>query len=123
MIRIDEPQSVYVKQALDTGCDCLVIPQINSAKIAEAIVQAGKFLPIGSRSVGLGRAVNYGTRLTRGIKEENARTSLIVQIEHANAVSEVDKIAAIEGIDALFVGPYDLSGSFGIPGEIDNPKV
>lgn len=123
MIRIAEPQPVYVKQALDTGCDCLIIPQVNSAKIAETVVRAGKFPPAGGRSVGLGRAVGYGARLSRGIKEENERTSLVVQIEHADAVGEVDKIAAIEGVDALFIGPYDLSGSFGIPGEIDNPKV
>ena len=123
MIRVEEPQSVFVKRALDTGCAAIIVPQVNSPQIARAIVQAGKFPPAGSRSVGLGRALSYGVTLGQGVKQENERTALIVQIEHRDAVAEVDEIANIDGVDALFVGPYDLSGSFGVPGQLDDARV
>ena len=123
MVRIEDPQTVYAKRALDTGCDALIVPQVNSADIARAIVKAGKFPPAGERSVGLGRALGYGTTLAQGVKVENSRTSLIMQIEHTNAVEHVDEILKLEEVEAVFVGPYDLSGSFGIPGEIGNSRV
>src|SRR6185312_7029305 len=62
-IRIEEPSAVFVKRALDTGCDGVVVPQVNSADIAAAVVAAGKFPPVGGRSIGLGRALGYGNGL------------------------------------------------------------
>lgn len=123
MIRVEEPSAIWVKRALDTGCAAVIVPQVNSIAIAEAVVAAGKFPPVGERGVGLSRAVGYGATLAQGVVEENARTSIIVQIEHKDALKDLDAIASLDGVDALFIGPYDLSGSFGIPGQIDDPRV
>lgn len=122
-IRVEEPAGVYVKRALDTGCSGVIVPQVNSVAIAQAMVQAAKFAPLGARGVGLGRAVGYGASLSEGLKRENQRTALVVQIEHVDAVEVVSDIVALEGIDAVMIGPYDLSSSLGIPGEIGDSRV
>jgi 2-keto-3-deoxy-L-rhamnonate aldolase RhmA len=122
-IRVEDPAGVYVKRALDTGCSGVIVPQVNSVAIAKALVQAAKFAPLGARGVGLGRAVGYGASLSEGLKRENQRTSLVAQIEHIDAVEVVGEIVALEGIDGVLVGPYDLSSSLGIPGEIGDPRV
>jgi 2-keto-3-deoxy-L-rhamnonate aldolase RhmA len=122
-IRVEEPAAVYVKRALDTGCSGVIVPQVNSFAIAKAMVQAAKFAPLGARGVGLGRAVGYGASLSEGLKRENQRTSLVAQIEHVDAVAAVGDIVALEGIDGVLVGPYDLSSSLGIPGEIADARV
>ena len=123
MIRVEEPSPLCVKRALDTGCAAVIVPQVNSLAVAEAVVAAGKYPPRGERGVGLSRAVSYGASLAQGVVAENARTSILVQIEHKDALQDLDAIAALDGVDALFIGPYDLSGSFGVPGEIDDPRV
>jgi 2-keto-3-deoxy-L-rhamnonate aldolase RhmA len=122
-IRVEEPAAVYVKRALDTGCSGVIVPQVNSVAIAKAMVHAGKFAPLGNRGVGLGRAVGYGASLAGGLKSENRRTSLVPQIEHVEAVEAVHEIVALEGVDAVLVGPYDLSSSLGIPGEVMDSRV
>jgi len=123
LIRVEEPAAVYIKRALDTGCSGVIVPQVNSVATAVAMVQAGKFAPMGARSVGLGRALGYGASLATGVQQENARTSLVAQIEHIDAVAAAPAIAALRGIDAVFVGPYDLSSSLGIPGDVGHERV
>ena len=122
-IRLEAPSPVYVKKALDTGCSGIIAPQVNSTEIARAVVAAGKYPPSGARSVGLGRSMGYGSTVAEKVQTENDRTAIILQIEHKDAVEAVEEIAALEGVDALFIGPYDLSGSFGIPGNIDDHRV
>jgi 2-keto-3-deoxy-L-rhamnonate aldolase RhmA len=122
-LRVEEPAAVYVKRALDTGCSGVIVPQVNSVALAKALVQAAKFAPLGARGVGLGRAVGYGASLADGLKRENQRTSLVAQIEHVDAVEVVHDILGLTGIDAVLVGPYDLSSSLGIPGEITDERV
>ena len=122
-IRLEAPNPVYVKKALDTGCSGIIVPQVNTPEIARAIVAAGKYPPFGARSVGLGRNMGYGSALAEKVQTENERTAIILQIEHQDAVKAVEEIAAIQGVDGLFIGPYDLSGSFGIPGHIDDTRV
>jgi 2-keto-3-deoxy-L-rhamnonate aldolase RhmA len=123
MIRLEEPLPVFVKRAMDTGCSGVIVPQVNSPELAEAMVSAAKYPPQGGRSVGLGRSLGYGATLAQGTVGENERTSVVVQIEHQDAVAAVREIAAVEGVEALFVGPYDLSGSFGVPGQVGDPRV
>lgn len=122
-IRIEEPSAVFVKRALDTGCDGVIIPQVNSAEIAAAMVTAGKFPPAGGRSIGLGRALGYGNGLVEKLRTANEDSALIVQIEHRDAVAQAAAIASCPGIDAVFVGPYDLSGSLGKPANVADEQV
>lgn len=123
MIRVEAPSGVYVKRALDTGCAGVVVPQVNSVEVARELAAAAKYAPQGARSIGLGRALGYGARLHEAVASDNARTSLIVQIEHIDAVKAADAIMAVDGVDAAFVGPYDLSASLGMPGAIEHPSV
>lgn len=122
-IRIQDPQPVYVKKALDTGCSGIIVPQVNSVKIAKSVVDAGKYYPLGARSVGLGRSTLYGSQLAKAIENDNSEKAIIVQIEHIDAVNDLNEILNIDGIDAAFVGPYDLSSSMGLIGDVQNTKV
>ena len=122
-IRLESAEPVYVKRALDTGCSGIIVPQVNTSQEAERIVRAGRYPPLGERSVGLGRALGYGARLAEGVRDDNDRVEIFVLIEHAEAIANVREIAAVPGVDGLFVGQHDLSGSLGHPGDIDHPEV
>ncbi|MEJ0062823.1 MAG: aldolase/citrate lyase family protein [Alphaproteobacteria bacterium] len=122
-IRIQEPEAAYVKKALDTGCNGIIVPQVNSAAAARHIVEAGKYAPLGSRSVGLSRSTGYGANLAQAIASHNDEKSIIVQIEHADAVKNLDEILSVPGVDGVFVGPYDLSASMGMIGQVGSAEV
>jgi 2-keto-3-deoxy-L-rhamnonate aldolase RhmA len=117
-IRVAEPSAVRVQRALDTGCDGVIVPQVNSREAAQAVANAGKFPPLGRRSIGLSRALGYGYDLADRVGHANEQTSLLVQIEDRDAVANVDAIVSVQGIDGVFVGPYDLSASLGQPGNL-----
>lgn len=123
LLRIPDATSENIKKALDTGCNGLIIPLVNSEAQARRIVSLSKYPPEGERSVGLGRAQGFGLRFAEYLKEANERTGIVVQVEHRDAVHEVDKILAVPGVDSVFVGPYDLSGSMGLLGQVDHPEV
>jgi 2-keto-3-deoxy-L-rhamnonate aldolase RhmA len=73
--------------------------------------------------MGLGRAHGYGFTFNEYLARANDEIALVVQVEHARAVDNIEQIAAVEGLDAVFLGPYDLSASLGHPGEIEHPEV
>lgn len=123
LIRVESRDETGVRKALDLGADGIIVPQVNSKADAERIVALAKYAPLGQRSVGLGRASNYGIDFANYIKRANAETAVVVQIEHVDALSNIDEITSVAGIDALFVGPYDLSGSMGKLGAVDSPEV
>lgn len=113
----------HVNRALDAGAEGIMAPMVGSAADAAALVACAKYPPEGARGVALGIAHD---RYTQGpVKEKfaaaNARTTLFALIETRGAVEEVDAIAATDGIDALWIGHFDLSVSLGIPGEFDHP--
>ena len=122
-IRVETAESVFVKRALDTGCDAIIVPQVNSADRACAIIDAGKYAPLGNRSVGISRAHSYGNQFTAYLAEANTQTSIILQIETIKAVEALDDIIAVPGIDGLFIDPYDLSSSIGLIGQPQHPDV
>jgi 2-keto-3-deoxy-L-rhamnonate aldolase RhmA len=97
---------------------------VNSAAEARECVRAAQYPPEGGRSVGIARAQGYGPRLAEAVAGDNKRLALIAQIEHIRAVRNVEEILETPGVDAVFIGPYDLSGSLGIPGRVqDDPVV
>lgn len=108
VLRLPDNNPEHFKKALDTGCDGVVIPLVNSAHEAEAAVRAAKYPPMGNRSVGIGRAHGYGLSFASYVEEANSSVALILQIEHRSAVEQIDAIVAVKGFDAIFVGPYDL---------------
>ena len=123
VVRVPDATAENLKRVLDTGCDGLIAPHVNSADEARKIVTLAKYPPDGERSVGLGRAQGYGLNFAAYIASANAQTVVMVQIEHKDAVANVDQILEVQGIDVVFIGPYDLSGSMGILGQVSDARV
>jgi 2-dehydro-3-deoxyglucarate aldolase/4-hydroxy-2-oxoheptanedioate aldolase len=121
--RVPKNDSIWISRVLDAGADGIIVPQVNSADDAKLVVQHAKYAPIGKRGIGLGRAQGFGAQFKEYIETANDRILVAVQIEHIDAVYTVDAIASVPGIDALFVGPYDLSDSLQLRGEIHHPRV
>lgn len=123
VVRVPINDRMWIGKVLDLGVAGIIIPQVNSVEDAARAVFAAKYPPQGGRGVGVGRASNYGANLSRYLQTANDETALIVQIEHRDAVESVEPIASVAGVDALMIGPLDLSGSFGKPAQIDAPEV
>jgi 2-dehydro-3-deoxyglucarate aldolase len=123
LVRIASNEEQHVKHALDAGAAGVVCPRVDDARVARRLVSWAKYPPRGTRSVGIARAHGYGLHLARHLAEADATTSVVVQIESAAGVRAVESIVAVEGVGGVFVGPYDLSGSLGVPGQVDAPVV
>lgn len=118
------PQAIT--QILDRGVAGVQVPHVGSAAEARRVVEAARYGPLGTRGLAVGtRAAHYGLRgsLAEYVAAANRDTLVCVQLEDAGALREVDAIAAVDGVDVVFVGPSDLSQSLGYPGEITNPVV
>ena len=120
LVRIPENREMWVKKALDTGAAGLIIPHINSADEAARTVHWAKYPPEGGRSVGFSRANRYGARFQENVETANAETVVVAQVEHIDGVRAIDGILGVPGVDAVFIGPYDLSASLGKPGRIQD---
>lgn len=114
---------VWLKRILDTGCDGVVIPQIRSAPEAAAAVAACRYSPHGHRSVGIARAQAFGQNFTQYIDQANDQLTIVLQIEHIDAVNQIGAILDVPGFDAVVIGPYDLSASMNMIGHVESPKV
>jgi 2-keto-3-deoxy-L-rhamnonate aldolase RhmA len=123
LVRLPNHEPTWIKRALDLGAAGIIVPQVNSVGEAHAIADAARFTPMGERGLGVCRANGYGYATGEYLAGANAGTAVLVQAEHVDAVANASSIASIEGIDGVFVGPYDLSASMGIPGELDHPDV
>jgi len=123
LARLTSNDSSLAKRVMDAGAYGLIIPMVNSADDARLAVASIKYPPYGRRSVGIARAHGYGPRFDDYVKIANDESILIIQIEHIEGVRNIEEILSVEGIDGLLIGPYDLSGSLGVPGELNHPKV
>lgn len=124
VVRPAEGTEVNIKQLLDLGAQNLLIPMVNDAKQALEIVEAMRYPPRGIRGVGsaLARASRWN-RIDDYLNVAEETISLTVQIETAQAVDNVEEILAVDGVDAIFVGPSDLAASMGLLGQQDHPDV
>ena len=123
MVRVQENDELVIRRWLDVGAEGIIVPMVNTAEQAAAAVQSVKYPPDGRRGFGFCRANYYGSDFDTYVKEANDDVLLIAQIEHIDAVRNIDAILDVEGIDGAFVGPYDLSGSMGLTGQITHPEV
>ena len=123
VIRLADDTNTSIKKALDIGAAGIIVPQVNSAAQAEAIVRGAKYAPVGSRGIGIARANLYGLNLGEYIARANDTTAVIVQAEHIDAVRNIDAIAGVGGVDAVFVGPNDLAASMNKTGQFSDPQV
>jgi len=125
IVRVPEISESAISGPLDAGASGVLVPHVDTRKQAEDVVFLSKFSPLGERGMDVyARAADY-SRLAKDIylKQANRQTLLIIQIEGKKGVENLDDILMVKGLDAIFVGPYDLSQSLGVPGEIDHPRV
>jgi 2-keto-3-deoxy-L-rhamnonate aldolase RhmA len=123
IIRVPEKSEAAIKKMLDIGADGIIAPQVNSADEARQVVEWCKYPPQGVRGVGLARAQGYGLDFASYVESANHDIAVIIQAEHIDAVNNIEDIAKVEGIDAIFIGPYDLSASMNKMGVIDDVEV
>jgi len=123
LVRVPSNDPVALKKVLDIGVAGVMVPSVDTKGQAEAVVDACRYPPKGHRgmAVGLIRATDYGVRAQEYIAEADETLLIMCQIESAEAVENASEIAAVEGVDMLFIGPYDLSASLGHPGDPDHP--
>ena len=122
-VRVGENNSRIIKRILDAGADGIIVPSVSSREEAIKAVQSVKYPPFGKRGVGLSRAQSYGFGFEFYKDEKAKKIKLIVQIEHIDAVRNLESIIEVDGVDGTFIGPYDLSGSMGKPGRYDDDDV
>lgn len=123
IVRMTGNDPNQAKQVMDAGAYGVIIPMITSAEETKRAVRAVKYPPKGIRSVGIGRAHQYGYAFQKHFDTVNDESLVIVQIEHVDALKEIDEIFSIDGVDAYMIGPYDLSGSMGVAGQVRHPEV
>jgi len=110
---------------MDSGAHGLHVPWVNSAAEAEAAVRAVKYRPRGARGLASVRAADYGQAapLAEYVQQANAETLVVLHVETGEAIEHLPKIAAVDGVDVIFIGPTDLSHSLGFPGQAQHPTV
>lgn len=123
LVRIPALDDVAIKKALDSGAAGIIVPQINSADEAARAVWSARFPPAGGRGLGVARANRYGAEVRESLERANDEVVVVVQAETAKAVAAIDEIVRVPGVDAVLIGPYDLSTSLSHPGELDHPVV
>ena len=117
LIRVSKNEEVAIKKVMDMGADGVVIPMVKTKEEAQMAVDFVKYPPTGKRGVGLYRAQGYGTKFNEYKKWVEEESVIIAQIEHIDAVENIEEIITVDGIDGTIIGPYDLSGSMGVPGD------
>lgn len=121
--RIFPGQFEQLRRLLDAGADGVIVPQVAGREDIDRAVSALRYPPEGRRSFGVAAAHRFGRAFDAYVRSANRSLSLIVQVESADAVARVDEIASHPAVDAVMVGPYDLSGSLGMPGALTHPRV
>jgi 2-dehydro-3-deoxyglucarate aldolase len=123
LVRLAGIDPIQAKAVLDAGAAGVLVPMVNRKTDAELAVQMTKYPLLGFRGACLARAQGYGENFDAYVQNANADTLLMVMIEHRDAVANIEEILSVPGIDGTFIGPYDLSMSLGIPGQINHPDV
>ncbi|MBF0594185.1 MAG: 2,4-dihydroxyhept-2-ene-1,7-dioic acid aldolase [Candidatus Omnitrophica bacterium] len=123
LVRVGENSPNLIKRVLDCGASGVVVPMVNSSAEARKAVAAARYPVGGFRGVGLARAQAYGKAFSEYHAWARANVSVVIQVEHIDAVNDLEQIVAVEGLSGVIIGPYDLSASMGHPGKFDHPDV
>lgn len=123
LVRVPAGDEVWIKKALDIGAAGVIVPQVHTAEHAQQVVRLCRYPPEGARGVGVARAHGYGTRFQEYLHTANEEVTVVIQAESAEAVDAIQSIVEVPGIDAILIGPYDLSSSLGKAGQLDDPEV
>ena len=114
VVRVPWNDPVRIKRLLDLGPDGLLVPMVDTAEAAREAVAATRYPPEGERGVAAARAADYGRTFGSYVESDHRDLTLVLQVETGDAVENAADIAAVDGVDALFVGPADLSASLGV---------
>jgi len=124
IVRVEGFDSNTIGKALDLGADGIQVPSVSTAEEAKVAVQKAKFFPEGERGVcRFVRAADYSDKERTAYFKEANQNLLIIQLEGKEGLDNFEEIVTINGIDIIFIGPYDLSQSLGVPGQIEHPLV
>lgn len=121
--RVASHNQEQVRRLLDSGADGVIVPMVETPEEVARIVAWSKYAPVGKRSYGVARAQRYGAAFETYTAEWNARSVILIQIESVRGVEAVDDLVQHPAIDGVMIGPYDLSASLGIPGQLTAPPV
>jgi 2-dehydro-3-deoxyglucarate aldolase len=121
-VRIAQNACKDIKQAVEAGARGIIVPMIESRRAIDQAISWTKYPPIGCRGVGYSRANLFGKHFDEHFRRFNEEVVIVAQIEHINAMAELDAILEADGLDAIMVGPYDLSASMGLTGQFENPE-
>ena len=113
----------WFKPLLESGADGLLVQMVNTPEEVEAIIGHLKYPPLGNRSFGMNRAQAYGFEFDDYIQQWNETSIFMIQVESIQAVDNIEALLAFDEVDGVMVGPYDMSGSLGVPGQISHPLV
>ncbi len=123
LARVRENDTLAIRQMLDAGAQGVIVPLVNTADAARKAVAAAKYPPQGIRGFCFSRMNDYGCDFDDYAATANDNIAVVVMIESKQAVENIDAILAVDGVDAVFIGPYDMSGSYGLTGQPDHPVI
>lgn len=123
LVRSRENDTLAIRQVLDLGAQGVIVPLVNTPEDAERAVQAAKFPPLGIRGYCFSRMNRWGRDFEKYAMTANDNIIVMVMIESQEGVENSDEILAVNGVDGAFIGPYDLSGSYRVPGQVGHELV
>lgn len=123
LARVRENDTLAIRQVLDLGAQGVIVPLVHTAADAERAVAAAKYPPRGVRGYSFSRMNNWGKDFDAYAAQANDDIAVVVMIESKEGVANIDAIFAVDGVDGVFIGPYDLSGSYGVPGRTGHDLV
>ena len=121
--RLPMNDPIWIRRSLDAGAMGLIIPMVNTAQEIESAIRYAKYPPRGERGFGYSRANSFGMDFENYIAKANETIAIIAQIEHKEGLDNIDSILQVQDLDGVFIGPLDLSGSYGKVGELDCPEM
>jgi len=123
LVRLHSCDAVQAKKVLDAGASGIIVPSVNTPEEAARAVAMSLYPPKGHRGATFCRAADYGRDFDAYFAAHNENVLVVVMMEHIEAVRNADAILSTPGIDAVFIGPYDLSASMGLAGQLDHPDM
>ncbi len=124
VLRVTEPSDSTILRSLDIGAAGIQVPQVNSGELASQVARAAHYYPKGHRGLAMPRAAHYGSMsVDEYFTKSKEETLVVAQCESAEGLEKLDEIAAVPEIDVIFLGPFDLSHSLGIPGQVESPQI
>jgi 2-keto-3-deoxy-L-rhamnonate aldolase RhmA len=122
-VRVRENDTLAIRQMLDMGARGILVPLVDTAEQAQKAVEAAKYPPSGIRGYCFSRMNDWGAEFDEYAQNANDNVAVVVMIESKKSVENISDILSVDGVDGVFLGPYDMSGSYGIPGQTDAPEV